>query len=417
MLPSRRLLTLNKGVGGYLLNDLFSRYADNAVLQGAVPLVGPAWGTTGATLPTISGGFLIDTTSAALGYLYSILPKAPFVIGTVVNFLGGSNLTTKAMTIAFASNTVPFSLNDLLHLNFGAQSFTLSIRQAGGAFNTVLGGNWVVPMTNDGAPHLIAMAVVGNEVSILDPGGGHWSFSDSRVPSVAGDVCFWEPSLASDGLQARVSQAYASSAGAFVYTPGSPFNPADLFDITLSNNNFTATSGASATKPQVRSLAATANSKVYFEAYCNTVFNPATNGQKGFGISNQSHAFSKNIGGDADSAGWFLGASAQFDVNSVANTVATGGAMQIATLDYLGFAFDFSLKKSWCRNITKNTGWNNDILANQNPATGTGGQDFSAINAGPYYINFELVQIADSFILNSGQMPFAGAVPAGFSNW
>lgn len=83
-----------------------------------------------------------------------------------------------------------------------------------------------------------------------------------------------------------------------------------------------------------------------------------------------------NVSFDATLAGPFMGG----DVNSTCyygNGQYFAGGSQIATLaafvsgDVLAIEVDFALGKAWFANGAG--GWNNDILANQNPATGTGG--------------------------------------------
>lgn len=408
---------LGEGGGGrLLLDDHFSRYADDTVLSGTLPEIGTAWGTTGTSLPTTADGYAQILSAGTTGYLFNYMPETPFDISGLVSFTGAGAVTQAPVSITFAASSNPMTAEDILHLNFGPQSFDLTVRQAAGSFNSILSGKWVEPMSNDGVSHLIALAVDGEKVTILDPNGGYWSTTDSRVPSVVGTTAYWQPGHTTDGLVTRFARASAKAQGpALRYNPGAPWNPSDLTFMTLSNRNFTATAG-SGSRPHVRTVAANSRSKVYFEIRNVQVFN-ASSALRSFGISNASHSLAQSLGSDADSAGWWISSSAGFRVNSIETTVATGGAMQVATGDFLGFAFDFDLQKSWCRNITKGTGWNNDTLDNQDPANGVGGQSFAAIGAGPYYITFQLSQLSDSFILSTGQMPFAGEVPSGFGNW
>ena len=384
-------------------------------MAGQVPSIGPAWQASGQALPTISGGKLIGPTVGDTSYLFAFLQQIPSTVSAEFNFSGGTILSENPMTIAYCNDTT-FTINDTLHLNFGPQAFTLAIRQGGGAFNTVITDSWLNVMNNTGTTYKVSLAVSGNRCVVTGPSNEVWNFSDSRVPTVAGNSIFYEPTLFADGLSCQVSRAYAYKNIFVGYTDYASFNPADLFNITLDQANNRATASANATLAQVRTASPNANNLVYFEVKTSNVSNPSS-ASRAFGISTAGHSYSNQPGTDNLSCAFYIGSTITFYYNNVGITVATGGAMQADSGNILAFAFDFTHSKAWMKNVSKGTGWNNDILANQNPATNTGGQSFPGIGSGPYYIIFELYQISDSFWLNTGQMTYAGTPPAGFGNW
>jgi hypothetical protein len=78
-------------------------------------------------------------------------------------------------------------------------------------------------------------------------------------------------------------------------------------------------------------------------------------------------------------------------------------------------AVDLTAKKIWWR--TNGGTWNNDILSNQNPATGAGGFSFSTLNAGPYFPAIGLNNATEIDAANFGATAYAQPAPSGFGNW
>lgn len=372
-----------------------------------IPIVGPQWRTTGAELPTISGGKLRNSTNNG-AYLYNVFPKTPQTLGADVSLVGNGGFT-----LSYAASSNPMSVSDLLHLYFNSTSFLLDIRQSGGPFETILSGDWVVPVTGTGT---VAISVQGDKVSIQDPGGGSWSISDPRVPSVVGTTAYWQPTYADTSNYGQGISAYAT-VGLPTYVASTAFDPQSKSLVSLAYENYYAQSDAnSGTYGQVRTASSNASNLVYFETRARAIFN-ADQQWRQIGISTANHSFGTKLGNDSTSCGWALGAMTSFNFNGNVTPVATGGAMQVTQGDILAFAFDFIHRKAWYRNVTKNTGWNNDVPANQNPSNNTGGLSFEGIGAGPYYITIGFQQYQDAFMLNTGQMPYSGTVPPGFSNW
>jgi hypothetical protein len=84
------------------------------------------------------------------------------------------------------------------------------------------------------------------------------------------------------------------------------------------------------------------------------------------------------------------------------------------TSQVVGCAVDFNIGLMWVKNVTANSPWNADSLAN--PATGTHGL---SIPPGDLYIGFSGVSngATDSVVLNTGAEPFSSTLPSGFSAW
>lgn len=397
-----------------LLTDTFSRYSDNTVMAGQLPLIGPPWDTTGASLPTIASGKLVVTGASLSGYLLNTLSTTPQSIYAEFNWTGGADLTAKGMTIAFADTGGTF-LNDLLHLNMGPLAFNLSVRQSGGAFNSILTGNWKLPMANNGTTYTVALGISGNKVSILDPSGDIWSISDSRVPSVVGTRVFWEPGLQPDGLQAQVSKAYAFKSTGFVNVNYTSLNPADISaGLTLSNNNQSIQATTATANKQVRSVDANTNTKIYFETSLDVYSTPA--GQSmAMGVSSLgSHLYSSFMGQDLFSLAVWMGNNTDVYLNNVITRVITGTTN---AGDVFGVAADLTAQKIWVQNVTKATGYNPAVGGTQNPATGQGGVSFAGLTGTPFALSLEIDNNGGMMTINSGQMPYAGTRPTGFGNW
>lgn len=415
----QRSLLFSKPKASFLLFDQFSRYANATVMNGQIPLIGPTWSTTGTGVPTISSGFLVQG-AGGVGYLYTNMPSTPQTLGVTLSFSGGADLTQQNVGMAWSNQTPPtLSIKSLVHHNFGPTSFTVGVFDASGVFTALMQGNWLVAMNNTGTVYNTYAGVINNTAIVVGPSGETFAVTDPTIGANYGPMIFYEPLTETDGLTAQFSTVYAINNK--VVLPGfTTFSPAfATSDITLSNGNLTATSAAVTSAPQVLSVAARTNGKVYFEVKVNNNANP-TVADFAIGIASfVDHTLSTDLGGDLKSVGvWSRTGAGQsyVQVAGVQHNIGTGFGFNNG--DVIGVAVDFGTGGGlyWAKNITQGTGWNNDILANQNPATGTGG--FSGWNSGaPFGIAVEMQDNTDQCTLNTGGSAYVGTPPSGFVNW
>ena len=177
--------------------------------------------------------------------------------------------------------------------------------------------------------------------------------------------------------------------------------------IALSGGNLTATATQTSTLLSAFALeSAAASSLLYWEL----VITFATASDNGAGIGITTSADTTWIGQDTTTIGWY-GTGSVFNAGSMVATWATytSGAR-------LGFAMDLTHNKLWGRVGAGN--WNNDILANQNPATNTGGFAIpSGVTAGSIVPGLTVFDATtpDKVIGAFASGSWVGAAPSGFS--
>lgn len=201
-----------------------------------------------------------------------------------------------------------------------------------------------------------------------------------------------------------------------------PANVSANISVTNGNLTWTSTSGTNALgRGTLGYLAGTgvtnASYKLYFEMFADS----ALGGGDFWGVG---------IDAGSDSVVGYLGQTSAGVGLYIAGSVATNNATAATYFTYttsntVGIAVDFFNQKVWW---TKNgTTWNNDIIANQNPATNTGG--FTAFTSpgvfggggNPYatvYPAFgSLTRTGNSGTFNGGATAFAFSRPSGFIPW
>lgn len=183
------------------------------------------------------------------------------------------------------------------------------------------------------------------------------------------------------------------------------WNPADKnAGITLSNGNLTATNPATSTFISARAIASHSTGKYYYELHSdvqNTFNFP--------GVGNATGPLSNFAGSDANSVGWVANG------NVFINNVAVTGIQTFVQGDTCCIAVDLGNSKIWFR--TNGGNWNNDVIANQNPATNTGGISISGLAAGPYFPMLTQHDPLDKNTANFGATAYAQTAPSGFGNW
>lgn len=194
--------------------------------------------------------------------------------------------------------------------------------------------------------------------------------------------------------------------------------------MTLSNGNLTWTSndaaGTTSCFATLGYLAGAgginANLKLYFEGTLTTLPGGSTFGP-GIGIANSVALDTQFLGQTGSGIGYFLKNGDVLIANSRVATYYT-----LAQGAIVGVAVDFVNQKVW---FTKDgSTWNNDIIANQNPATDTGGAPLTnQIFAPSGVYNTVYPGFADgdasgtAMTANFGATSFAYSLPAGFKAW
>jgi hypothetical protein len=139
----------------------------------------------------------------------------------------------------------------------------------------------------------------------------------------------------------------------------------------------------------------------------------------GIGIANASATFPGLGGTGTNGAVLFLSASGPMYVNNFHYGSPVNSNWNSASYTTM-WALDVGNSKLWF--ATSNNGqWNNDILANQNPATNTGGINYASPGGltGPFFIACVMTgaNVGQTFTLNCGQSAFVNTAPSGFSAW
>ena len=193
------------------------------------------------------------------------------------------------------------------------------------------------------------------------------------------------------------------------FPPTPPFttwNPADkTAAVTLSNSNLTATS--SGTNQAGRTVDKQTTGKFYWEITCATF----TSGNSSLGIANSAAVLSSVAPTPTNAC--LVYHSGAIWLNNV-NTGLTLGALTSGNV--IGIALDLANQAIWFR-LGAAGNWNGN--ASSNPASNTGGVNFSSIGGGgaaPIYPCYAFGASAEQFTANFGDTAFVGAVPSGFTS-
>jgi len=181
---------------------------------------------------------------------------------------------------------------------------------------------------------------------------------------------------------------------------------------TISMNSvLTNSTGASIGASRSTTSSGAAPAQAYFEVKLGTGISSANTM---VGIANSSESLTNFVGVDLNGIGWEWNNGNIFINNAHTNTNFVTGVAN----DVIGFAVDFTNQKLWVKNVTHSGGWNNDIIANQNPATNTGGYSIAGLNAGPYFITADVGAVnGESLSLNTGPTFNIVTPPSGFTAW
>lgn len=179
------------------------------------------------------------------------------------------------------------------------------------------------------------------------------------------------------------------------------WNPADKSaSLTLSNENLTAASGLSTGTHGVRANGGVSTSKWYFETSSGLI-----SVLQGVGIANASWPLDNTaLGADANGIS-YRPSGAVIGNNTTLATIAAYVVNSIVSV-----AFDLTNNKIWFR--VNGGNWNNDVIANQNPATNTGGVDIS-FATGPFLAAWFEGAAANDVTADFG-IAFTFVAPSGF---
>jgi hypothetical protein len=185
------------------------------------------------------------------------------------------------------------------------------------------------------------------------------------------------------------------------------WNPSDkTAGMTLSGGNLTATGAGSG--DCVRAIASASSGKKYWEI---TAGSPAV-GDVIAGILNSSISVVGNyvVGFGSETAGVYF--NSQIRVNGANVGSITDG---FSVNSVISIALDLDNAKIWFR--VDGSDWNNDVIANQNPATNTGGADISAVDL-PVHAAISIESNTTYMTANFGATAYAYAPPSiDFGNW
>jgi hypothetical protein len=206
------------------------------------------------------------------------------------------------------------------------------------------------------------------------------------------------------GYKSIIIPGYSrSGSGGFT---GTTFNPATKASAqVLSNGNLTlsATTGGHQVCWTTTGQSA---GKFYFEMTANT---SVANDADGVGIGNSSTQ-QNFLGLDLNSIGYFNDGRVLLNGGTFGSNLAPW-----QTGNVIGVAVDYTAKLIWFR--VDAGGWNDDVIANQNPALGIGGRSLATLNAGPYFPAADTDTSVTVFTLNSGSSAFANTIPVGFTGY
>lgn len=203
-----------------------------------------------------------------------------------------------------------------------------------------------------------------------------------------------------------------TGAGNYGVAAGSSFatwNPLDKnANLVLTNGNLTVTNNVGGSHSGIRGNTSHTSGKFYYEIFANAQNFPAFSY---FGIGNATASISAFLGGDLNSAVGQGNGGTNFNGSTMGPWDGMG-----ATGQTMGIAVDLTTQKIWFW-LDATGHWNADILANQNPSTGTGGYSFTGMT-GPYFPIMSIYQLNDQFTGNFGATAYTiGTAPTGFGNW
>lgn len=188
------------------------------------------------------------------------------------------------------------------------------------------------------------------------------------------------------------------------------FNPSN---VTLSNNNFTATATAHNVIDTIIGIVGhSLHGKYYFEI---EVASTAGGVDAYCGIAKASNGNSSRINTTGVSINYGGGTAGTF---SSSGSTSHASGLTVATGMILGFVIDFDAGMAYVRDTAAPSAWYGNG-AGADPVAGTGGFDWSVLNTGTQYIAWTSNQngIDKAMTMNAGAGSFIAALPSGCRAW
>lgn len=200
---------------------------------------------------------------------------------------------------------------------------------------------------------------------------------------------------------------------------GTTLDPANTYTthVALTNGNLRAiaTGGTIGLYGTSRSTVGHATGRYYCEATAEAIGGSLGDAANSLGVRNVAEDVTTFNGGSTNSLGYY-GDGTVYYGGSILTTIAQFNSAS----SIIGTFADLTAGKIWFYDGTQ---WNNDILANQNPATNTGGISLGAIVGNTtVYFTVEVDAFPNptsAWTVNFGATPYvyAAAIPAGTLNW
>jgi hypothetical protein len=135
-----------------------------------------------------------------------------------------------------------------------------------------------------------------------------------------------------------------------------------------------------------------------------------SNGTMWCGFANASASNTVYMDATGLNTAWVANNTNLWRTDNGSTTIGTGGSVALVGSN-ITYAVDFTAELMWV--AVDGGNWNNSGSAD--PATGTGGWDFSAMNAGPFFPWFSCN--ADAMFADIRTSGMAKSIPSGFSAW
>jgi hypothetical protein len=301
---------------------------------------------------------------------------------------------------------------DVATLNCGASSFVNSVPSGFSAWNTVAGTTTTFNPSQTGAN----ITLSNGNLTASDSTGSTWNSTVGNNGASSGKGYF-EITVttvdASNGFiygianASQVTNNYVGSTGS---TGGGWQAVTGNYGWTAGGSNIGSIVPASTWRCGRANIGETTG-KWYWEATVGASFASSSNGLV-IGFADSTESLYNYVGVDVHGYSVQAGTgTCRVYHNGVLQTITN----HFAAGDTLGLALDFTNTKIWWWVSTVNK-WNDDILANQNPATNTGGISFSGLSGIIYpAVAFFNSSVNDQVTGNFGASAFVNTVPSGFN--